>query len=81
MQRLEVSGAVRPIYGALGVKRLMTISVDAHPREHRILRDKPLFKRFRPHFFTIPLRYFFFWGGVCIQVERDCKHVKQRGKF
>jgi len=25
MQRLEVSGAVRPIYGSLGVKRLMTI--------------------------------------------------------
>ena len=24
MQRLEVSGAVRPIYGSLGVKRLMT---------------------------------------------------------
>jgi hypothetical protein len=23
MQRLEVSGAVRPIYGSLGVKRLM----------------------------------------------------------
>ena len=26
MQRLEVSGAVRPIYGSLGVKRLMIIS-------------------------------------------------------
>ena len=25
MQRLEVSGAVRPMYGSLGVKRLMTI--------------------------------------------------------
>ena len=25
MQRLEVSGAVRPIYGSLGVKRLMKI--------------------------------------------------------
>jgi len=25
MQRLEVSGAVRPIYGSLGVKRLMVI--------------------------------------------------------
>jgi len=24
MQRLEVSGAVRPIYGSLGVKRLRT---------------------------------------------------------
>ena len=24
MQRLEVSGAVRPIYGSLGVKRLIT---------------------------------------------------------
>ena len=29
MQRLEVSGAVRPIYGSLGVKRLIfTYSVD-----------------------------------------------------
>ena len=27
MQRLEVSGAVRPIYGSLGVKRLKTIYV------------------------------------------------------
>ena len=27
MQRLEVSGAVRPIYGSLGVKRLITIFV------------------------------------------------------
>ena len=26
MQRLEVSGAVRPIYGLLGVKRLIKIS-------------------------------------------------------
>jgi len=25
MQRLEVSGAVRPIYGSLGVKRLMEV--------------------------------------------------------
>jgi hypothetical protein len=43
MQRLEVSGAVRPIYGSLGVKRLTTtdehlvISISAtyisrHPR-------------------------------------------------
>jgi len=28
MQRLEVSGAVRPIYGSLGVKRL---SMELHP--------------------------------------------------
>jgi len=27
MQRLEVSGAVRPIYGSLGVKRLMKDSM------------------------------------------------------
>jgi len=26
MQRLEVSGAVRPIYGSLGVKRLIYLS-------------------------------------------------------
>ena len=29
MQRLEVSGAVRPIYGSLGVKRLIKIQLDA----------------------------------------------------
>ena len=29
MQRLEVSGAVRPIYGSLGVKRLMCIEYAA----------------------------------------------------
>ena len=27
MQRLEVSGAVRPIYGSLGVKRLKRVKV------------------------------------------------------
>jgi len=26
MQRLEVSGALQPIYGSLGVKRLITVS-------------------------------------------------------
>jgi len=29
MQRLEVSGAVRPIYGSLGVKRLINICIVA----------------------------------------------------
>ena len=27
MQRLEVSGSVRPIYGSLGVKRLTAIAI------------------------------------------------------
>ena len=27
MQRLEVSGAVRPIYGSLGIKRLMNYTI------------------------------------------------------
>jgi len=26
MERLEVSGAVRPIYGSLGIKRLKTVT-------------------------------------------------------
>jgi hypothetical protein len=30
MQRLEVSGAVRPIYGSLGVKRLIKRHVSAY---------------------------------------------------
>ena len=35
MQRLEVSGTVRPIYGSLGVKRLTSMAVRA------IYRGKP----------------------------------------
>ena len=31
MQRLEVSGAVRPIYGSLGVKRLINSYIQAKP--------------------------------------------------
>jgi len=31
MQRLEVSGAVRPLYGSLGLKELSTIVVPHHP--------------------------------------------------
>ena len=36
MQRLEVSGAVRPIYGSLGVKRLMplTLNLDSGWGDH-----------------------------------------------
>jgi len=30
MQHLEVSGAVRPIYGSLGVKRLMGVLSSKH---------------------------------------------------
>jgi len=30
MQRLEISGAVRPIYGSLGVKRLRTTDDDTN---------------------------------------------------
>ena len=32
MQRLEVSGAVRPIYGSLGVKRLSMIEIRLNAR-------------------------------------------------
>ena len=37
MQRLEVSGAVRPIYGSLGVKRLIKFRYPQH-----ISTDPPL---------------------------------------
>jgi len=37
MQRLEVSGAVRPIYGSLGVKRLMTINVQQDATIHNFI--------------------------------------------
>ena len=40
MQRLEVSGAVRPIYGSLGVKRLMydckILEVERNTLKHQI---------------------------------------------
>ena len=37
MQRLEVSGAVRPIYGSLGIKRLMN-SVHSNHNDNRAER-------------------------------------------
>ena len=33
MQRLEVSGAVRPIYGSLGVERLNTSALEGSRRQ------------------------------------------------
>jgi len=33
MQRLEVSGAVRPLYGSLGVKGLMLYRETTHPSD------------------------------------------------
>ena len=34
MQRLEVSGAVRPIYGSLGVKRLRNKCIKMHGQQN-----------------------------------------------
>ena len=42
MQRLEVSGAVRPIYGSLGVKRLNRRLDGAHSRSGRSGEEKNL---------------------------------------
>ena len=39
MQRLEVSGAVRPIYGSLGLKRLMRLSVTPANENRRTKSD------------------------------------------
>ena len=47
MQCLEVSGAVRPIYGSLGVKRLKTIYVHLSVYYLNILHPSPA-----PHFKT-----------------------------
>ena len=48
MQRLEVSGAVRPIYGSLGVKRLNLMPLEGTPRSHVIgtsnMADAAIFK-------------------------------------
>ena len=50
MQRLEVSGAVRPIYGSLGVKRLSWITQGDVLRHNRplphfnaVIHNKPYF--------------------------------------
>ena len=44
MQRLEVSGAVRPIYGSLGVKRLIT-TTGAHSSTYRLPSSQADLKR------------------------------------
>ena len=36
MQRLEVSGAVRPIYGSLGVKRLTETRYQLQPSDKQL---------------------------------------------
>jgi hypothetical protein len=43
MQRLEVSGAVRPIYGSLGVKRLNVSDYMAYVLKNEIFLLKILF--------------------------------------
>ena len=49
MQRLEVSGAVRPIYGSLGVKRLMSKNVCS-------LSDGRVHKSPQPQNIILPIR-------------------------
>ena len=41
MQRLEVSGAVRPIYGSLGVKRLRVLQ-ETYLNDHRLFKEVKL---------------------------------------
>jgi len=40
MQRLEVSGAVRPIYGSLGVKRLIRIPPSQRLPKYQVRRTR-----------------------------------------
>ena len=44
MQRLEVSGAVRPIYGSLGVKRLRYIQLVVYIKTFNVNSGIPLEK-------------------------------------
>jgi hypothetical protein len=46
MQRLEVSGAVRSIYGLLGVKRLMELSYDIFQLHSMLFLQSNLESRF-----------------------------------
>jgi len=43
MKRLEVSGAVRPIYGSLGVKRIINI-----PPHHLLKKNLYVYDHLRP---------------------------------
>ena len=65
MQRLEVSGAVRPIYGSLGVKRL-----NYYPFQHKKqnifiskIFNKHRIRQIFPHFRYYPIKnnIFFFY--------------------
>ena len=52
MQRLEVSGAVRPIYGSLGVKRLNTRKTSVMPDEVGCFPSEMYAKSDSLHFHT-----------------------------
>ena len=52
MQRLEVSGAVRPIYGLLGVKRLR--KGDSHLKHNSLTSTIPWLTQLAPYLLHIP---------------------------
>jgi len=57
MQRLEVSGAVRPIYGSLGVKRLNRETSDLEGKENPLLQ----LRRFLVHYYY----YYYLFSPLC----------------
>ena len=69
MQRLEVSGAVRPIYGSLGVKRLTSAGVkdSLSPRQQSVHHSdvaENCVAYCSLHFCASPIRYVITIGGL-----------------
>ena len=69
MQSLEVSGAVRPIYGSLGVKRLT--------RQSKYV-ERNTEARSWNHFYTITLRIFFVLFTQFILDIKQCSSISSK---
>ena len=72
MKRLGVNGAVRPLYGSLGVKRLSKKTV-RHLLLHCTVQlvEKVLFY----FFFNLFLLFFFFNFVLCKDTARGCDYI------
>ena len=62
MKRLEVSGAVRPLEGSLGVEGLIAVSCTWGVRFPDLFLDYLLDERFACHFLCYKKKQIFFWN-------------------
>ena len=65
MQRLEVSGAVRPIYGSLGVKRLRKFKFQSNLTT--------ITGTLRQDRYTFPIIYRLFFHGMRSVSDKSCR--------